>query len=205
MGKKNMKLQPYKRIYINDNIKVNLIKEAKQVGLLYHIFDIEGLLNILKTKSLKGYNYRYISTTRNKNFNDYLGSRPSSYFKIELDGDKLSNKYKIEPYAYTSGTNITFEEYEEVIRTNEVKNIFQYVTKFIFLVDKFEKGSYSQKDVLLGKGYNIGYGKRFTIKSLKTVIYDIEKKIGKVYIQKGNRIYKDMAYFENLFKSEIED
>lgn len=175
-----------------------LYQEAKQVGLLYHIFDIEGLLTTLKTNTLSSHNYNYISMTRNKLFNDYLGSRPSSYFKFEIDGDKLSEKYKIAPHSYETRAGSHFEEYEERILTNEIKNIFKYITKFIFLVDKFEYGYYSQKDVLFDEGYNIGGGKRFKIDDLQKVIFKIPKQI--LYIQRGNKIYRDDNYFKLLFK-----
>jgi cytochrome b involved in lipid metabolism len=180
-------MKSYKRIF-----------EAKQVGILYHIIDLEGMITLLKNKSLKGFNYTYISTTRSKSFNDYLGSRPSSYFKLELNGDKLSEKYKIEPNSYQSSTGISFEEYEEVIKTSEIKNIFIYINKIIFLIDKFESGRYSQKDVLLDdEGYNT-FGKRFKLIDLKNMINSIPKKL--IYVQKGSRVYQD---FNNLFKEII--
>ena len=92
--------------------------------------------------------------------------KPDTSLKLELDGDKLSEKYKIEPFAYTSVTNTTFSESEEVIKTSRIDNIFKYVNKIIFNIDMFERGSYSQKDVLLGNGFNLGYGKRFYLKDL---------------------------------------
>jgi len=90
------------------------LKEGKQVGTLYHYTSAEGLKNILKTGQLKtseenylGHELYYISFTRNKNFHK-KGSKfgVSTDYRITLDGDKLSNKYKIRPFAYIPGWNV---------------------------------------------------------------------------------------------------
>ena len=50
----------------------------------------------------------YISFTRNKNFHK-KGSKfgVKTEYRITLDGDKLSNKYKIQPFAYVPGWDYT--------------------------------------------------------------------------------------------------
>ena len=87
---------------------IDLLKEAKQVGVLYHFTDFNLLKNILTqnimigsfgNQDVKG---RYISTTRDKNFyksEPNLGAEELQAALI-FDGDKISNKYKIRPYAY---------------------------------------------------------------------------------------------------------
>ena len=77
-----------------------IIKESKQVGIIYHFTTVESLSNILTDGGLKNTTNKYISFTRNF---DLLNT--SSNFKIgehiirfALSGDKLSNKYRIEPY-----------------------------------------------------------------------------------------------------------
>ena len=86
---------------------------GKQVGTLYHYTSADGLKGILKSNSIKaskeyylGNDLHFISFTRNKNFH----KKGSSFdvkidYRIALDGDKLSNKYKIKPFAYIPGWN----------------------------------------------------------------------------------------------------
>jgi len=72
------------------------------------------LKNILKTGQLKtseenylGHELHYISFTRSKNFHK-KGSKfgVQTEYRIALDGDKLSNKYKIRPFSYIPGWDI---------------------------------------------------------------------------------------------------
>lgn len=90
---------------------LNILNEAKQVGLLYHYTSADGLKGILDSNRINaseeyymGRELYYVSFTRNKNFH----SRTSKFgvktdYRITLDGDKLSNKYKISPFAYIPG------------------------------------------------------------------------------------------------------
>jgi hypothetical protein len=56
--------------------------------------------------------------------------------RIELDGDKISHRYKVHPYNYFSDFHSNEEPYrqasqdeqEEVIKTNDLKNISSYIT-----------------------------------------------------------------------------
>jgi hypothetical protein len=75
-----------------------VIIESKQVGILYHFTDQEGLEGILNDGGLKT-NYRnFISFTRS-----FLAPKSSTlehqYVRITFDGNKLSNKYKFQPFA----------------------------------------------------------------------------------------------------------
>ena len=106
-----------KEAYLNGNIKfrnwTDSLNEGKQVGTLYHYTSADGLKGILKSNSIKaskeyylGNDLHFISFTRNKNFH----KKGSSFdvkidYRIALDGDKLSNKYKIKPFAYIPGWN----------------------------------------------------------------------------------------------------
>ena len=85
-----------------------ILKEAKQVGVLYHFTDFNSLKNILTQNTMIGSSGsqdvrgRYISTTRDK---DFYKSEPNLGAEelqaaLVFDGDKISNKYKIRPYAY---------------------------------------------------------------------------------------------------------
>lgn len=90
------------------NIVENILQEAKQVGILYHATTIDNLLMILEDDELTSnpkikktengetidVHSLGISTSRNKLFM-YNGS-----IELMLDGNKLSEKYKVIPYNY---------------------------------------------------------------------------------------------------------
>ena len=77
------------------------INENKQIGNLYHFTSLANLKLILKSGILTPSKERkYISFTRNKNLAT-LGTEKHDV-KIVIDRDKLSNKYKIQPYAQTT-------------------------------------------------------------------------------------------------------
>jgi hypothetical protein len=93
----------------------DILKEAKQVGIIYHYTTFEAGLKILKSNQLKSFNAAdstddkpvfAISFTRDKRFhNDHnIGFEESSFgqspqLRFTIDGDKLSNKFKIGPYS----------------------------------------------------------------------------------------------------------
>ena len=94
---------------------IDLLREAKQVGMLYHYTSEDGLNGILNSNSIEaseeiymGHHLYYVSFTRNKNFHK-KGSKfgVKTEYRITLDGDKLSNKYKIQPFAYVPGWDYT--------------------------------------------------------------------------------------------------
>ena len=89
------------------------LNEGKQVGTLYHYTSAAGLKSILQSNRINtseeyylGNDLYYISFTRNKNFYN-KGSKfgVKTEYRIALDGDKLSNRYKITPFAYKPGWN----------------------------------------------------------------------------------------------------
>jgi hypothetical protein len=106
------------------------LEEGKQVGTLYHYTSADGLKGILSSNSIKaseeiymGQNLYYISFTRNKNFHK-KGSKfgVKTEYRITLDGDKLSNKYKITPHAYKPGYDYT-ENWEYDWLEDEPENV----------------------------------------------------------------------------------
>jgi hypothetical protein len=122
------------------------IKEAKQVGKLYHFTSKNNLEKILSSNKLNG-SFMYelengdelygVSTSRNKNlFYD------KNNIRITLDGDKLSNNYKIKPRDYWYREyNIpdnpqTVDEDEEVILTPN--NYIFDVKKYILDIEEAE-------------------------------------------------------------------
>jgi len=106
------------------------ITEGKQVGDLYHFTSIENLYSILKDEYIIPNYENQISTTRNKNvdptpfLNDY--SKKMNIACLKLNGNKISQKYKIKPYLYDEDTTpkhrlpayISKFEFEEQIITN---------------------------------------------------------------------------------------
>jgi len=179
-------------------------------GNLYHIFDLEKCDYILENNTLKSYKFSDISTTRNKNMNGYLGDSPDSIFKIELDGDKISDKYKIKPFSYPSTeigvhgerSSIRFKEYEEVIKTNKIENINKYVNKFIIIKKRVEN--------LFDSGWFTSNGGHFKNSRInipqffKEYIPKIKKLFGdNIYIQDGYKVYKDDEWIENIMNYNI--
>ena len=111
------------------------LNEGKQVGILYHSTSESQYDNIIKQNIMKGGFINIngnetvgISTTRNKNF--WYDNNP---IQIVLDGDKISNNYKIQPYDYWGreydipGNPQVRDEDEEIILTPEIKNIKDYI------------------------------------------------------------------------------
>jgi len=97
---------------VSDKVTEN-ISESKQVGTLYHYTSANGLKGILQSNSIKaseeyylGNDLYFVSFTRNKNFHKKGSAFDVSMdYRIALDGNKLSNKYKITPFAYIPGWN----------------------------------------------------------------------------------------------------
>jgi hypothetical protein len=145
---------------------INLLKEiteAKQVGTLYHWTSFDSLIKILKSNELKAnihddyssIDFRvkknpsieikpHVSFTRVKNKtsgNDHIYALP---WALEIDGDKLSNNYKVSPYSMTDSPKIkageyvdseeedTYQsEYEERVEGN-IKNLNNYIKAIVF-------------------------------------------------------------------------
>ena len=86
---------------------INLLNEGKQVGTLYHYTNPKNIENIKKngirfsSPQQEISNMYYISTTRKKQNWKHLT-------QITLDGDKISEKYKIFPIQAS-----TFLDYDE--------------------------------------------------------------------------------------------
>jgi hypothetical protein len=122
---------------------IDILNESKQVGPLYHWTDIYSSYNIINNNFLKGYltdtfkTQPAISFTRNKNF---LQTRPKLRNKPEIcfvvDGDKLSNSYKIQPFQ---DPKIKKDEMEEKVLTYGIKDFSNYIIKIIIPKKKFLK------------------------------------------------------------------
>jgi len=112
----------------------DILKEAKQVGIIYHYTTFEAGLKILQSNQLKSGEAAdstkskpvfAISFTRDKRFHDnHVVDFTSSSFgrtpqlRFTIDGNKLSNKFKVQPYSqggvFDKGKK-SFEAEERVI------------------------------------------------------------------------------------------
>jgi hypothetical protein len=146
---------------------VNLLKEiteGKQVGTLYHWTSYKNLYSIINLNSLipsltTDFNSerktkseeKCISFTRSKDKSQFLISQDSPCVLI-LDGDKLSNNYKITPNHdinphYEDDNEYDYEEYDEMeerVCGREIKNLDKYIINIIF-DEKSIKGSYQNE------------------------------------------------------------
>jgi len=115
-------------------IRLKSLLEAKQVGIIYHYTTFENGLKILQSNQLKADHAAdstnakpvyAVSFTRDKRFHDNhavgftntsFGQTPQVRFTV--DGDKLSNKYKVQLYSqggvFSKGER-AFEAEERVI------------------------------------------------------------------------------------------
>jgi hypothetical protein len=146
-----------------------IIQEGKQVGTLYHYTSLRAANSILSDgfiegseKSIKGYhdsmvgdNKFSLSFTRNKNFHKQsriIGEDVECRFVI--DGDSLSNTYKIQPITNQDSKFMSFGkqsldfEYEEVILSpNPIKvPIKPYVIRIDFLIEPTRGSQLSYRD-----------------------------------------------------------
>lgn len=168
---------------------------------LYHIVDFNKLFYILENNKISSYKFSYISTTRSKNLNGYVGDSPTSIFKLELDGKLLSQDYETKPFTYVSRTNVSFdEEQEEQIQTNDIENAFKYVKKVILIKRNLEylkdTNWFTTDGNYKGKSMNIPNLLKDIIEKLKK--YNIE-----LYVQENGNIKKDDEYIESIINNPI--
>lgn len=153
--------------------EIKKIIEGKQVGPLYHYTRTESLINILKRDTLNSSkrgsrhkdrqnepNYISFSRTSNKSQFDIADSADCV---IIIDGNKLSNRYKIEPYHDSSWDNDSQQdEMEERIYTKNIPNFKPYIKKIIFYENYYdgeqnEKEEWWDKAVEVVKSLNIPF------------------------------------------------
>jgi hypothetical protein len=119
------------------------------VGTIYHFSTLRGIVHIINDNCLNGQDYDKpgvysISFTRNKHFlkndkrEEQLG-RDTLVGAFEVDGNLLSDKYKISPFQFQGGD--VDDEDEERIYTNEIDNILKYVLKICIFKDKIKKAN----------------------------------------------------------------
>lgn len=122
-----------KEIYLN---------EAKQVGDLYHFTPISNLKNILLTQFLYPNDEDQVSTSRRPNMStrDFQDMKRNSIVRLTLDGDKISTKYKVRPFAFGGDENSAEDLGEEQIVVNGERFPFiPYLKRIDIFLNKKEK------------------------------------------------------------------
>jgi len=126
-----------KRIPMFDDFLI----EGKQVGLLYHYTYLINAIQIIDENTMKiGQLHPSISFTRDKNFHkrSFLFNKEGRDIVFVLDGDKLSNNYKITPYSYFSGWTGNKktakgggdgEDQSEEMIDQDIRNIKKYIVR----------------------------------------------------------------------------
>jgi len=108
---------------------IDLLKEAKQVGVLYHVMDVDKFSSLLRYDILK----KPTSFTRNKDYDHVVGREKDYTYQIVVDGNKLSNNYKIKPV--NQGGGWVRDEYEELVNV-DIKNVGKYITDIVVISKK---------------------------------------------------------------------
>lgn len=79
---------------------INILNEARQVGTLYYFGPYRRLNRLIDNNFILSSNIQpFVSFTRNKAM---ISDTITSETRIAIDGDKLSQKYKIAPFAQTA-------------------------------------------------------------------------------------------------------
>jgi hypothetical protein len=133
------------------DLKEEQLDESKQVGIIYHYTTFENGLNILKSNKLKSgetadstkVNPIYgISFTRDKRFhNDHnVGFEESSFghtpqLRFTIDGDKLSNKFKVGPYSQQGAFDKSKKGFEAEERVISDKTFTIPLSNYLISVD----------------------------------------------------------------------
>lgn len=123
-----------------------IISEGKQRGTLYHFTDEDGLNGIIDSGGLYSDFYSYISFTRSFT-PPSVGHLEYRYVRFAFDGDKLSNRYKIEPYS-DNEFNSDGKEFEEIIKWPHKKLLkVEFALKRIDILKHSKMKDFSKKEI----------------------------------------------------------
>lgn len=170
------------------------VESAKQVGVLYHYTGLFNANNILAENTLRAADFvdeqgnTSISLTRNKNFhnnNVQTLEDNSMECRFVIDGDRLSNNYKIEPYDYYPDYPRVNEQEERIVYKKqdeedegiaEVSPIIPYIISLDIFKENFEE-IINPEDPPLWLD-EVQYCIDFDINSLEDLINYMESKHG---------------------------
>lgn len=155
----------------------NAIREAKQVGLLYHATDLDNVLNILKDNSLHAVRDIGISTSRNLHI--FLhGYYSDCEACLVLDGNKISEHYRVLPFRYPLAGDTS----ETVIVTNKDLDDEKYkypvstIGKYHNWLKHFEDENDPNYDAWGGEHEYVGAG---------STLYNLDKYLVKILIKRS--------------------
>lgn len=133
---------------------IKKINERKQVGIIYHFTggrmknyidrfnELYEKINDMITNGFKTYEYNYISFTRNFNLKTPSNKYSWGFIRFTIDGTKLSDNYKVEPYV-DAESNITRASGEAEERVIVGTNKYLHINKYIISIDLLvEDGRY---------------------------------------------------------------
>jgi hypothetical protein len=180
--------------------------ESKGYNTLYHILDYRKLNYVLETNTIRSYTAGggRISLTRDKMFNSYLGATVGTIFKLEIDGRKLSSKYKISPFRYKTHNAGYLTEYEEQVKASTIKNVFKYIKRIVILKEEVERMKYDYDKKISAwfstEGTRSNDNLPFIIKNLKE---KIEKNGFELWVQDGSIIKKDDEWLDSIINFDL--
>jgi len=188
---------------------LNKINERKQVGDLYHFTPLSLLSQIITSHHLIPNDENQVSTSRQPNMitKDFDYMNKVSIARLMLDGDKISNKYKIRPFAFGGDEGSGEELGEEQIIVNSNNFPFlSYLKRIDIFLNKKEKVNNKILDVL-NQG-NIPY-KIYQGTPISNIPYTQPKTgnpedINIENIPKKEMYSKDEMYFLGMKIKEIE-
>ena len=176
------------------------LNERKQAGVLYHFTDIDALDKILNENVLRS-KYPYISFTRNSLF-----VTDDTYFNVRIvfDGEKLSDKYKIEPFDYSQGRLRGFESEERIIIHKNYKG--SLTRDFMSKINDIKK--YIIRIDIINSNKNLIYknSKRFNEQSNKVQQIidnnkDVEIRLIKNFKKFENSIFTYEEFLNEMYNS----
>jgi len=135
----------------------DLLSEAKQVGILYHLVDKDAFIFNITNDKIGNRKDDQISFSRSKSFESIPRHLPKDkvYARFIIDGNQLSNKYKIFPvddkYYKPKNTNkdldFLFENKEDEFE-ERIIGVINNLGKYIIAIDIF-KNTNAEIDNLL--------------------------------------------------------
>lgn len=187
-----------------------LILERKNLGDLYHVLDYTKLLYVLKNNKIKSYKAGNgkISLTRNKMLNSYLGDSPQSMFKLIIDGNKLSDKYRIKPFKFFSRNGQGFEEYEEQVNSYEITNVFSYIKGVVIIKERVEKlmrYPWHKEGEVSDYLTTIGASNGTLPDMIKKITEEVDYRGLGLYVQEGIKISKNEEFIDYIINYPIKE
>ena len=134
---------------IKQMLRESLLTEGKQVGPLYHFTSLKRSVMILSENHMKIHrenNVYGIPMTRDKNFWNIERSVNGVDVRLEFDGNKISNRFRIQPFnAFTSNARSSSPEHvesEERVIVNDMRNfnVSDYLVNITVNIDEIIDG-----------------------------------------------------------------